>query len=72
MQTPGARRRRGVSSRSGRFEGDYVREPSLGGTTERDLLSLDPAKIDNGLQLVAKVLSPEIGPIIVNRRNDRY
>jgi hypothetical protein len=49
-----------------------VREPNLGGTTERDLLSLDPAKIDNGLQLVAKVLSPEIGPIIVNRRNDRY
>lgn len=43
--------------RRGWFEGDYGQEQNLGGVTEKDLLNLDPAKIDNDLQLVAEVLS---------------
>jgi hypothetical protein len=39
------------------FEGDYGQEQNLDGITQRDLLNLDPAKIDNDLQLVAEVLA---------------
>jgi hypothetical protein len=52
--------------RRGWFEGDYGQEQNLGGITERDLLSLDPAKIDDDIQLVAEVLSPEDGPFFNN------
>ncbi len=52
--------------RRGWFEGDSGQEPNLGGIAERDLFSLPPAKIDDDIQLVAEVLSPEFGPFFNN------
>ena len=48
------------------FERNTGQQQSLGGITGTDLLSLDPAKIDDDLQLVAEVFSVSSVPIVNN------